>query len=101
VVVGGEGRAGGRCQRSRRCYRPCAVGRVQLDMTGVSGASAPLSLTDVRDEFPGWQLREGYLCWTAIRRPTPTAVEVIVGQDLDQLVGKLHAEQDQDDHRGI
>jgi hypothetical protein len=71
-------------------------------MTGVPGAGAPITVTDVRDEFgPDWQLREGHFCWTATRRPTPTAVEVIVGQDLDQLLVKLRAERDQDDHRGI
>jgi hypothetical protein len=63
-------------------------------MTGVPGAPAPLRLTDIRDEFPGWQLREGYLCWTAIRRPTLTAVEVITGQDLEHLAAKLRAERD-------
>jgi hypothetical protein len=71
-------------------------------MTGVPGARAPVTVADVRDEFgPDWQLREGYFCWTATRRPTATAVEVIVGQGLDQLVVKLRAERDQDDHRGI
>jgi hypothetical protein len=74
--------------------------RVQFDMTGIAGAPAPLTLADVRDEFPGWQLREGYFCWTATRRPTETAVEVLVGQDLGQLAAKLRAERDQDDHAG-
>jgi hypothetical protein len=71
-------------------------------MTGVPGAPASVTVADVRDEFgPDWQLYEGYFCWTAARRPTPTAVEVIVGQDLDQLVVKLRAERDQDDHRSV
>ena len=70
-------------------------------MTGVPGAPVPVTVADVRDEFgPDWQLREGCFCWRATGRPTPTAVEVIVGQDLDQLVVKLRAERDQDDHRG-
>src|ERR1700730_10171441 len=63
-------------------------------MTGVSGAQAPVTVADVRDEVgPDWQLREGRFCWTATRRPTPTAVEVIVGRDLSQLVVKLRAER--------
>jgi hypothetical protein len=71
-------------------------------MTGVSGARPPVTVADVRDEFgPDWQLREGRFCWIATRRPTPTAVEVIVGRDLSQLVVKLRAERDQDDHRGV
>jgi hypothetical protein len=71
-------------------------------MTGVPGVPAPLTVADVRDEFgPDWQLREGYFCWTATRRPTPTAVEIIVGQDLGHLAAKLRAERDEDDHRGI
>lgn len=98
MVVGGEGRAGRRCQRGRWCYRPRAVRRVEFDVTGSSGAPALLTLADVRDEFPGWQLREGRLCWTATRRPTETAVEVLVGQDLGQLDAKLRTERDQDDH---
>jgi hypothetical protein len=62
-------------------------------MTGE--AAAPLSFADVRDEFgPDWQLREGYFCWTATRRPTPTAREIVTGQTLDQLVAKLRAEMD-------
>ena len=66
-------------------------------MTRVPGAPTPVTVADVRDEFgPDWQLREGYLCWTATRRPTPTAVEVIVGRDLGQLVVKLRAERDQE-----
>jgi hypothetical protein len=32
------------------------------------------------------------------RRPTETAVEVLVGHDLGQLAAKLRAERDQDDH---
>jgi hypothetical protein len=48
---------------------------------------------------PGGRLREGYICWTATRRPTETAVEVLVGRDLGQAA-KLRAERDQDDHAG-
>jgi hypothetical protein len=64
----------------------------------VTGAEAAPSLTvaDVVDEFgpDGWQLREGYFCWSATRRPTPTAREIVVGQTLDELVVKLRAEMD-------
>jgi hypothetical protein len=63
-------------------------------MTG-GEAAAPLTVADVREEFgPDWQLREGYFCWTATRRPTPTAREIVVGQTLNQLVAKLRAEMD-------
>ena len=65
-------------------------------MTG--GEAAPsLTVADVRDEFgPDWQLREGYFCWSAIRRPTPTAREIVTGQTLDQLAAKLRAEMGQE-----
>jgi hypothetical protein len=66
-------------------------------MTGAAGPPAPPTLADVRGEFPRWQLRKGHFCWTATRRPTETAVEVLVGQDLVQLAAKLRAERDQDD----
>ena len=60
-------------------------------MTG--DAAAPLTAADVRDEFgPDWQLREGYFCWSAIRRPTPTAREIVTAQTLEMLVAKLRAE---------
>ena len=64
-------------------------------MTGAEAAPS-LTVADVRDEFgpDGWQLREGYFCWSAIRRPTPTAREIVTGQTLDQLVDKLRAETD-------
>ena len=95
MVMGGEGRAGRRCQRGGRCYLPRPVGRVQLDMTGVPGLPAPLTPADVTAEFgPEWKIAEGHFCWTATRRPTPTAREIIVGQDLDHLAAKLRAEQD-------
>jgi hypothetical protein len=59
-------------------------------------AAAVFTLADVRAEFgpDGWQLQEGRFCWTAVRRPTPTAVEVITGRDLDHLAVKLRAERD-------
>jgi hypothetical protein len=63
--------------------------------SGVTGAAAALTLADVVEEFgPDWQLREGYFCWTATRRPTPTAREIVTGQTLDQLAVKLRAEMD-------
>ncbi len=60
------------------------------------GAAASLTLADVRAEFGphGWQFHEGRFCWSAIRRPTPTAVEVVTGQDLNHLAVKLRAEMD-------
>ncbi len=64
-------------------------------MTG-GEATAPLTVTDVREEFGpgGWQLEEGRFCWSATRRPTPTAREIVVGRDLDHLAAKLRAEMD-------
>jgi len=38
--------------------------------------------------------KKGRFCWSAIRRPTPTAVEVVTGQDLNHLAVKLRAEMD-------
>ena len=60
-----------------------------------TAATSP-TLADVRAEFGplGWQFQEGRFCWSAIRRPTPTAVEVVTGQDLDHLAVKLRAEMD-------
>jgi hypothetical protein len=57
-------------------------------------AAVPLTAADVRAEFgpDGWQVQQGRFCWTAVRRPTPTAVEVITGPDLDHLAAKLRAE---------
>jgi hypothetical protein len=64
-------------------------------MTGVPGAPVPVTFADVTAEFgPEWQLAEDHFCWTATRRPTQTAVEIIVGQDLDHLAAKLRAERD-------
>ena len=64
-------------------------------MTGVPGAPVPVTFADVTAEFgPEWQLVEGHFCWTATRRPTTTAVEIIVGHDLDHLAAKLRAERD-------
>ncbi len=64
-------------------------------MTG-GEAAAPVTVADVREEFgpDGWQLQEGRFCWSATRRPTPSALEVIVGQTLEMLVRKLRAEMD-------
>jgi hypothetical protein len=58
--------------------------------------AAVVTLADVRAEFGpgGWDVHEGSFCWTAVRRPTPTAVEVITGRDLDHLAVKLRAERD-------
>ncbi len=63
---------------------------------GDAAAAAALTIADVRAEFAphGWQFQEGRFCWSAIRRPTPTAVEVVTGQDLDHLAVKLRAEMD-------
>jgi hypothetical protein len=38
-----------------------------------------------------WQIQfdEGVSCWTAVRRPTPTAMHVLVGRDLGDLSVKL------------
>ena len=64
-------------------------------MTG-GEAAAPVTVADVREEFgpDGWQLQEGRFCWSATRRATPSALEVIVGQTLEMLVRKLRAEMD-------
>jgi hypothetical protein len=67
----------------------------KFNMTG-SEAAEPVSVVDVRQEFgpAGWQLEQGRFCWSATRRPTPTAREIVVGRDLDQLAAKLRAETD-------
>ena len=68
--------------------------KLGAELTG-GEATAPLTVADVRDEFgPDWQLREGYFCWAAMRRPTPTAREIVTGQTLEGLVQKLRAEMD-------
>jgi hypothetical protein len=61
-------------------------------MTGGKTA-APLTVANVRQEsgLGGWQLQEGRLCWSAVRRPTETAREIVVGRDLDHLAVKLRA----------
>ena len=61
-------------------------------MTG-GKAAAPLTVADVRQEFgpDGWQLQEGRLCWSAVRRPAETAREIVTGRDLDHLAVKLRA----------
>jgi hypothetical protein len=64
-------------------------------MTGSKDAAGvPLSAANVRAEFgpDGWDVHEGHFCWSAVRRPTPTAVEVITGRDLGHLAAKLRAE---------
>jgi hypothetical protein len=64
-------------------------------MTGVPSTRAPVTVADVTAEFgPEWQLAQGHFCWTATKRPTETAVEIIVGQNLDHLAEKLRAERD-------
>jgi hypothetical protein len=59
-------------------------------------AAAVFTLADVRAEFgpDGWQVHEERFCWSAVRRPTATAVEVITGRDLGQLAVKLRAERE-------
>jgi hypothetical protein len=58
-------------------------------------AAAVVTLADVRSEFgpDGWQVEAGRFCWTATRRPTPTAVEVVTGPDLEHLAAELRAER--------
>ena len=55
------------------------------------------NVADVRQEFgpDGWQLQEGRFCWSAVRRPTETAREIVVGRDLDHLAVKLRAWRDE------
>lgn len=66
-------------------------------MTGTGSkdaAAVPMTAANARAEFgpDGWQVQQGPFCWSAVRRPTPTAVEVITGRDLDHLAAKLRAE---------
>ena len=63
-------------------------------MSGSTESAAPLTVAAVAAEFgpAGWQLQEGCFCWSAVRRPTPTAVEVMIGHTLRQLAEKLRAE---------
>ena len=63
---------------------------------GNDAAATSLTVADVRAEFAphGWQFQEGRFCWSAIRRPTSTAVEVLTGHDLSHLAVKLRAEMD-------
>jgi hypothetical protein len=67
----------------------------------MTSETAPLTLGDVLAEFGAiWQVHAAQFCYVAVRRPTATSQEIVVGQSLDQLVEKLRAERDQDDHRG-
>lgn len=38
-----------------------------------------------------WQIQADHDtgAWTAVQRPTPTALHILVGRDLDDLAGKL------------
>ncbi len=53
-------------------------------------------LTEILERFGGqWQITRSTspAAWVAIRRPSPTAQEVVVAHDLHQLTTKLEAEQ--------
>jgi hypothetical protein len=66
----------------------------------MTGETAPLTLAAALEEFGAtWQVHEAQFCYVAVRRPTATSQEIMVGQTLDQLVEKLRAERDQDDYR--
>lgn len=53
-----------------------------------------LTVADVREGFPDWELQQSHFCWSATRRPTPTAQEIVIGRDLGQLAVKLRAEME-------
>jgi hypothetical protein len=57
-------------------------------------ASKPPELTLLQllaDYGDRWQIQfdERVSCWTAVRRPTPTAMHLLVGRDLGDLSVKL------------
>jgi hypothetical protein len=61
--------------------------------SAAAGATPPLSFADVLEEFgAAWQIESAHFCMVAVRRPTPTSQEIVVGQTLDMLVEKLRAE---------
>ena len=61
--------------------------------SAAAGATPTVSFADVLEEFSeAWQIESAYSCLVAVRRPTPTSQEIVVGQTLDMLVEKLRAE---------
>jgi len=60
----------------------------------MTGDGRPLALEDVRREFAagGWTVSPERFCFLAWRRPTPSSEEVLTGQTLEQLAGKIRAE---------
>jgi hypothetical protein len=60
-------------------------------MTGIdSGLELDRLMSDYGEH---WQIQQDGECgvWTAIRRPTPTALHVLVAYDLPGLAAKLKA----------
>jgi hypothetical protein len=58
-----------------------------------TGATPSLSFAAVLEEFGvSWQIHCDEFAYVAVRRPTATSQEVLVGRTLDQLVEKLRAE---------
>lgn len=59
----------------------------------MTGETAPLTIGTVLEEFGQvWQVYAAEFAYMAVRRPTATSQEIVVGQTLDQLVEKLRAE---------
>jgi hypothetical protein len=59
----------------------------------MTGETAPLTIGTVLEEFGQvWQVHAAEFAYVAVRRPTATSQEIVVGQTLDQLVEKLRAE---------
>ncbi|MGH3275147.1 MAG: hypothetical protein ACRDNZ_12600 [Streptosporangiaceae bacterium] len=56
---------------------------------------APRSLTpeDLTTRYAGqWQIYADRFCYAAVRRPTPTAREILTAPTLEQLAAKIDAE---------
>jgi hypothetical protein len=56
-------------------------------------AARPLTLADFTAAYGGqWQIQTAEFCYIAIRRPTPTAQEILTAPTPEQLAAKIDAE---------
>jgi hypothetical protein len=56
-------------------------------------AARPLTLADLIAVYGGqWQIQTAEFCYIAVRRPTPTAQEILTAPTPEQLAAKIDAE---------
>lgn len=63
-------------------------------MVDDSVIKAVVTIGDVLAQYGDeWQVEQSDFCLIAVRRPTPTAQEIVTGRDARELASKLAAEE--------